>query len=80
MYDKIFAQVISEMYNILNTSRYRTDKSKRSRMVDVWHRCFSESTDIKLQGVNNILTKTIADQLTPAEILEYAEWWIYKLQ
>lgn len=80
MYDKIFAQAISEMYNILNTSRYKTDKSKRIRMVDAWHRCLGESTDIKLQGMNNILTKTIADQLTPSELLEYVEWWIYKLQ
>ena len=80
MYDKLFAQVLAEMYNILNTSRYKTDKSKRSRMVEVWHRYFSESADIKLQGINNIITKTIADQLTPSELLEYAEWWIYKLR
>lgn len=76
--NEILANIIKQVMMIATSNKY-SDASKRRRIMDTWHQSFSDVEDIHLKGLEGVLTRTIADTLTPYEILEYVEWWVLKL-
>ena len=76
--NEILANIIKQVLSIINTEKY-TEDSKKRRILEAWHQSFADVDDIYLKGLQGVLTRTIAADLTPYEILEYIEWWVIKL-